>query len=58
MNITDTELLALLGHKEVALYLANKANQEMAAALKAAKAELERRPAVSQPEEPAAAEAG
>lgn len=58
MNITDIELLALLGKKEVALYLANKANEEMAAALKAAKAELEQRTAVSQPEEPAAAEAG
>lgn len=58
MNITDTELLAILGKKEVALYLANKANAEMAEALKAAKAELEQRAAVSQPDEPSPQEAG
>lgn len=58
--ITDQELLALLGQKDVQLYEAHKANQEMAAVLKAAKAELEQRPAAmaSQPDEPAPPEAG
>lgn len=51
IQISDQELLALLGEKQVEIYLAEKTNRELAKALEAAREELDRRPAAPSPNE-------